>query len=171
MQTLILSVVGTDRPGLVEALSKVVADHHGNWLESKMAIMGGKFAGIVEISIPEDQIDSLNEALAGLKSQGLSARSEAGSADTGTEYRPLTLELLGQDRPGIIRDISAALTKCGVSVDELETEIESASMAGGELFRSRAELRVPLDTDIEELRATLEQLANELMVDIEFEGE
>lgn len=170
MQTLILTVIGKDRPGLVEALAKVVADHHGNWLESKMAIMGGKFAGIVEIDVPVDQVDSLNAALAGLKSRGLSARSEEGSVDVGIEYRPLTLELLGQDRPGIIRDISAALAECGVSVDELETEIESASMAGGELFRSRAELRVPLDSDIEELRATLEQLANELMVDIEFEG-
>jgi hypothetical protein len=37
---------GKDRPGLVEAPSEALAAHHGNWLESRIAGLGGRFAAI-----------------------------------------------------------------------------------------------------------------------------
>jgi len=165
--SLVLTVIGPDRPGLVEALAQSVANHDGNWLESRMAKMSGQFAGILRVSVPKQQAAGLTEALRLLSPEGLHvvvATSDAGSADDGS--RNLHLDLLGSDRPGIIRDISRALASRGVNVDELNTSIESAPMSGELLFRATADLRVPADLDLDELRSSLESLATELMVDI-----
>jgi len=163
----VLTVIGPDRPGLVEALSLSVANHDGNWLESRMAKMSGQFAGILRVSVPKDRAGDLAEALRALSPEGLHvivATTETDTPASGT--RKLHLELLGSDRPGIIREISRALASRNVNVDELNTSIESAPMSGELLFRATADLRVAADLDIDELRSSLESLAYELMVDV-----
>ena len=164
---LVLTVISVDKPGLVESLSATVASHGGNWMESRMARLGGQFAGILKVSVEPGRVDALAKDLRELESSGLhvvverSHRGEGGSA-----WRELELELVGNDRPGIIRDISQALAACGVNVDELESECESAPMSGGMLFKARASLRVPAEVSIDALREALEEIANDLMVDL-----
>lgn len=165
--SLVLTVIGPDRPGLVEALSQSVASHDGNWLESRMAKMSGQFAGILRVSVPKDRADDLAEALRALSPEGLHVMVATTEADPPeSDTRKLHLELLGSDRPGIIREISRALASRNVNVDELNTSIESAPMSGELLFRATADLRVAADLDIDELRSSLESLAYELMVDV-----
>jgi len=165
--SLVLTVIGPDRPGLIEALSQSVALHDGNWLESRMAKMAGQFAGIVRIDVSPERADALAQALRSIAPETLHVvvassadESEAGDAST------LRLDLLGSDRPGIIREISRALASRGINVDELDTSVVSAPMSGELLFRASAELRVPSGLDLDELRANLESLAYELMVDV-----
>ena len=165
--SLVVTVIGPDRPGLVEALSQAVTAHDGNWLESRMARLEGQFAGILCVDVPEVRAEALAEALRGLAPEGLEvvvARAQAAPRDT--RSRQLRLELIGSDRPGIIRDIAQALAGRGVNVDELRTGVESAPMSGEQLFRANAELRVPAELEIEGLRKTLEAIASDLMVDI-----
>jgi glycine cleavage system regulatory protein len=83
----------------------------------------------------------------------------------------LGLELLGHDRPGIVREIAHALTSRGVNIEELETGVESAPMSGEQLFRARARLRIPPGVPTEEIRAILEALAGHLLVDLTFQNE
>ncbi len=168
--SLVLTVISPDRPGLVEALSESVARHQGSWLESRMARLDGKFAGILRVSVPENRVEALSLELQALEPNGLQvviARSEAVS--TGPEARRLRLELLGSDRPGIIREIAAALASRGINVDELRTEVVSAPMSGELLFRASAELWIPPTLDLEVLRKDLEALAHELMVDVDLD--
>ena len=165
--SLVLTVIGPDRPGLVEALSESVASHGGNWLESRMARLAGQFAGILRVSVSEERAEALAGALRNLAPEGLQvtvARSDA--KDELSDTRELQLEILGSDRPGIIRDISQALAGRGVNVDELRTGVESAPMSGELLFRASARLRISRDLDVDELRAALEALAHDLMVDV-----
>ena len=168
--SLVLTVISPDRPGLVEALSQSVATHQGSWLESRMARLDGKFAGILRVSVPENRVEALSQELRALESQGMQvviARSEAVSSDP--DARRLRLELLGSDRPGIIREIAAALASRGINVDELRTEVVSAPMSGELLFRASAELWIPPTLDLEVLRKDLEALAHELMVDVDLD--
>lgn len=165
--SLVLTVIGLDRPGLVEALSQAVTAHGGNWLESRMSRLEGQFAGILRVDVPEARADALAEALRALQPEGLEvvvARAVAQPRDA--RSRGLRLELTGSDRPGIIREIAQALASLGINVDELRTGVESAPMSGELLFRADAELRVPPDLEFEQLRKTLEGLASDLMVDI-----
>lgn len=171
MPTLVLTAIGDDQSGLVDALSGVIASHGASWDQSHMSHLAGKFAGIVQISVPEGKVEALVAALEPLEQQGLldittsTAPDEAGRS-TG---RPMRLELLGQDRVGIIHDLSHALAALGVSIHELQTATGSAPMGGGVLFQATALLEVPADVDQAALRDTVEQLSNELMVDIDIE--
>lgn len=169
MATLVLTAIGDDHAGLVSELSGVIADHGGNWEKSRMAHLAGKFAGIVMVTVAEENAEALIRDLRPLEARGLldiTAALSTAARPAGARTR-LTLELVGLDQPGIVRDISDALASRGVSIAELETEISSAPMDGGTLFRARATLALPDDLSAEALADVLEQLAHQLMVDIE----
>ena len=168
MQThLVLTVIGPDRPGLIRAVAAEIAAADGSWLESRMASLAGQFAGIVLARAPQPKVEGLIERLNALASQGLRIAVERGSIEPAPQAeRSLRLELLGQDRPGIVRDIAAVLAEQRISVDELETGTLSGSFSGENLFKATARLRVPAAVASATLRASLEALANELMVDI-----
>ncbi len=131
MKDLVLTLIGPDRPGLVESLAKRVADHGGNWLESRMAHLAGQFAGILRIEVPPDRLDSLHAALAELEAEGLRVAAESGAQPADGDLRTMELELLGQDHPGIVRKVSEVLLAHGVNIEELTTDHMSAPMAGG----------------------------------------
>ena len=168
LASLVVTVVGPDRPGLVSRLSECGRAHGASWEESRMATLAGQFAGIVHFSVPAESAAALMAALKGLESQGLSVVVASGTADQAlpADTRALKLELVGQDRPGIVRDLSRAIADLGVSIEELETELSSAAMSGEHLFTARALLRVPANVRSAELRRVLEAIANELMVDL-----
>jgi glycine cleavage system regulatory protein len=164
--SLVLTVIGDDRPGLVETIARTVADHGGNWVESRMSRLGGKFAGILLVEIVAEKRDALIQALQSLSTHGLRVLAEASEKHSAREFKPVRLELLGQDRPGIVRDVSRALAQRGVNVERLTTECVSAPMSGEVLFKATAELLLPAGTTLDALREGLESIANELMVDI-----
>jgi glycine cleavage system regulatory protein len=164
---LVLTVIGRDQPGIVEAVSQVVAAHDGSWESSRMARLSGSFAGILEVQVPARNAAALAEGLRGLEQRGMrvSIEGEAGESHA-VAFRVLQLELIGQDRPGIIRDISSALAAIEVNVVELSTGCSSAPMSGEMLFRASAQLHHPTSRAVDELRETLEKIAADLMVDI-----
>jgi glycine cleavage system regulatory protein len=170
-KTLVMTIVGKDRTGLVESLARLIADHGGNWLESRMCRLGGEFAGILRASAPEDRIQLLIGALEALQSEGLAViirRDEAQASQGPT--KEATLSLIGHDRPGIIYQISAALANQNISFEELETECSSAPMSGEMFFKAVARLQIPATCDISALRKELEGIGSELMADISFTG-
>ena len=168
MTTLVLTVIGDDRSGLVSALSGAIADHGGSWERSQMAHLAGKFAGIVQVTVPDHEAEALIADLEPLGSQGLlDITAESGSEDDPkADQTRLQLELLGGDRPGIVHDISSALAARSVSIEELHTATREAPMGGGMLFEATATLLAPADAPIADLQEALEALANELMVDL-----
>jgi glycine cleavage system regulatory protein len=167
MPDLVLTLLGPDRPGIVEALAEPIARHGGNWLESRMAHLAGKFAGILRLEVPAGQEASLVTALRALESGGLRLTIEAGPSPAAAPgARAFVLELVGLDRPGIVREISHALAGEAVNIEELTTDRTTAPMSGELLFRSRARVSVPAAVDPERLRQRLEQLAGDLMVQV-----
>jgi len=167
MDSLVVTIIGPDRPGLVSLLSDRGRACGASWEESRMASLAGQFAGIVHFQVPPAQTAALTAALQELESSGLrvvvAAGTGAGTADAG---RVLKLELVGQDRPGIVRDISRVLAELGISIHELTTTLTSAAMSGEHLFNATALLHVPAGVPTAELSRVLEALANELMVDV-----
>lgn len=167
---LVMTVIGKDRPGLVESIAKIIAQRGGNWLESRMCRLGGEFAGILRIHADSSQQPALEAELAALKAQGLTVTiCPAHSKPDAVYAKTMSLELVGQDRPGIVREISRALARQGVNVEELSTECSSAPMSGEPLFTAKAKLQLPETCHVPELRAELERLAGNLLVDISIE--
>jgi glycine cleavage system regulatory protein len=165
---LVLTAIGDDKPGLVEQLAQVVARNSGNWLESSMSQLAGKFAGILRVSVPDDQAEQLVRELESLSDSLKLVIERVSDEGQGDVSQSLTLSLVGNDRPGIIREISAALAKQRVNVEQLQTECTIAPMSGETLFNAEAWLKIPVDLNLDDLQKELEQIADDLIVDIKF---
>jgi glycine cleavage system regulatory protein len=168
MQTpLVMTLIGPDRTGLVEAVARVVADHGGNWLESRMCRLGGEFAGILRVEVPADKKAALLDAVQ--KISGL--RVIVGGSNPAVSpknARETKIEIIGQDRPGIVRKISAALARAGVNVEEFSSDVTSGAMSGEQLFKASARLQLPERCDVTALKQQLEKIAADLFVDVSF---
>ena len=170
--TFVITFISDDRPGLVEALSQVISTHGGNWLESRLSQLSGKFAGLISVSLPSEAADALREALIGLSEAGIhvSVTPCSGQAATEDHGRILRLTVLGPDRPGIVREIAAALSKRDINVVDLETYVSPAPMSSELMFHATVEAAVPNPDNLGELETTLDQIADEMHVDITLEG-
>jgi glycine cleavage system regulatory protein len=166
MTDLVLTLIGPDRPGLVEAVADPIAAHGGNWLESRMAHLAGQFAGILRVEVPDEQAAALTEALRRLDTRGLHVTVQRGPRPSPAPRRTLVVDLVGIDRPGIVREVSRVLAERGVNIEELVTDRTPAPMSAELLFRSRARVNVPEGLDAFELRGRLEKLAQDLMVQV-----
>ena len=165
--SLVVTAIGSDRPGIVRQLSERAQGFGANWAGSRMANIAGQFAGMVHFEVPAAKAEALMAALQGLESAGLRiviAKTASHAAPAGR--RMVTLELEGPDRPGIVRDLSRGLAERGVSIEEMHTEIVAAS-DGGHTFKVKALLVVPAALANEELQRGLDALASEMMVDID----
>lgn len=166
--SLVFAFIGEDRPGLIESISKVVASHEGNWLESRMNQLAGKFAGIIQLGVDDVQVVALTEALKLLQSEDLSVLIEESGAETdGEATKILQLNILGLDRPGIVHEVSHALARQAINVAQMSTDITTAAMTGELLFNAQASIEVPESVDVYHLEEQLELIANELAVDID----
>ncbi len=164
-KTLLLTVVGSDRTGLVESLADRIAAAGGNWEESRLARLAGQFAGIVLVTVPGDRADQLVAKVR--EAQGLQVTAhvvEASAASAAGEQ--MTIAVTGNDRPGIVRDVSRILAERRVNVEELTSSVESAPMSGSAMFVARAIVRLPSGMRLADLRSALETLGNELTVDL-----
>jgi glycine cleavage system regulatory protein len=168
VKTLVLTVIGDDRVGLVEAIARVVDEHGGNWEHSELAELAGTFAGVIEISVPAARVEELRAALSGLDGLLTVAVHSTTPVATG-ERRHVTFGVLGNDHPGIVREISAALHAHAVGIDHLTSHTRDAAMSGGRLFEATIVARVPASVDLDAVRTELERLAAEVQVDITIE--
>ena len=164
---LVITAIGPDQPGIVEAISDAGRRAGANWAGSRMANLAGQFAGIVHFEIAEAQVPALEEALRALESRGLRiAVARAKGTLPKQTGRVVHLDLVGHDRPGIVHELSESLASRGVSIEELHTQVTPAAMAGGSLFKVHARLAVPPSLRDDDLKSALESLANEMMVDL-----
>jgi glycine cleavage system regulatory protein len=169
MTPFVLSIIGDDRTGLVEALSDVVVAHGGSWERSQMTELAGVFAGVALVHVPGDRVDDFRSALVPLHDQGLldvTVHPADLDAEPSGDHPVVRVEVVGADRPGIVREVSALLASMGVTIVDLETRTEQAAMAGELLFRIDAQARLPAGVDSGNLTAALENLADDLMVDL-----
>ncbi len=168
MALLVLSVVGSDRPGLTKALAAAVLSAGGNWLESHLSRLGGLYVGSVLV---EGEVDALRAAVAAVDGQGLEVRIAPAMADAGAAGQTLageTLEfsIVGQDRPGIVRQVTAAVSDLGANIETFKTWLSAEAHAGGQLFHMAANLRLPAGLEASRVQAALEAISGEIMVDV-----
>lgn len=165
-QSLVLTVIGDDRHGLVEKLASTISNHDGNWLESSMSRLAGKFAGIVRVEVPDEQATRLNKALAALPELRVIVEA-SGPVEQAVAGSRFTLQLVGHDRIGIVREVTTVLARHAVNVEKLVTGTASAPMSAETLFKAEAELLASPGFDSAALQSDLERISTDLMVDID----
>jgi glycine cleavage system regulatory protein len=165
--SVVMTVLAADRAGLVSLLSETIAAHEGNWLESRMARLAGQFAGILRVECPMGNTGELLSALAALEGQGISVQARMEDTAPEVPRDVLTLDIMGNDRPGIVRALSSTLASSGANVEELYTTLESAPMAGHPIFHAKGVVSLPAGTDPTSLIEAIEKLGPDLSVSIE----
>lgn len=164
-ESLVMTLIGKDRPGLVQSLSSVVEQHGGNWMAGRMVRLAGDFAGLLSIEAPAERVEALKNALGAL--EGITVTVNRGRAGgTHPEGVEKSLEVVSQDRPGIVRQVTEVIAGLGLNIEELETEVSSAPMSAELHFKAVATLRGPSAEAFDGLEDRLEALGSELMVDL-----
>ena len=166
MIDLVLTLIGPDRPGIVDSVSETVAAHGGDWLDSRMAHLAGMFAGVLLVEVAEEQAAALEDALRRLDVDGLRVTVERTTPVDAARQRAMEIELLGLDRRGLVHEISALLAAHGINVEELETDSRAAAHSGDRMFHAHVRVVIPETVDVIEVRHGLERLASDLMVEI-----
>lgn len=163
---MILSVMGSDRPGLTQALAAAVFSAGGNWLESHLSQLGGLYVGSVLVELAPGGADALHQAVQAVDAQGLQVRVAPAVEPSGPAGPALVFSLVGQDQPGIVHQVTAALSALGVNIETFESRIEAEAHSGAPLFNMDARLRLPEGVTAEAVQAALEAISAEVMVDI-----
>lgn len=164
---IVLTIMADDRPGIVEKIAAVVSANGGNWLESSMSRLAGKFTGILLVEAPAGNKQSLIDAMQALSAEGISIRAASGSHISETQGQEMLLTVVGNDRPGIVSEISATLARANINVEELTTSCESAPMSAAPLFRARARIMLPGNLARRDLLASLEALSDDLIAELD----
>ncbi|MGE7992052.1 glycine cleavage system protein R [Pseudomonas sp. NPDC089554] len=171
MDHLVLTVIAPDKAGQVERIAQCIAEHGGNWLESRMSRMAGQFAGILRVAVPAEGYDELVVALQKLDTFGIRVLIAESGIEPSCSWKPIAMELVGNDRPGIVRDITRLLAEQGVNLERFSTEVVPAPMSSEPLFRADALLALPLTLSLDDLQQRLESLADDLMVELRLRPE
>lgn len=164
MALLILSVVGSDRPGLTQAIASAVLSAGGNWLESHLSQLGGLYVGSVLVETGD--ADSLRAAVSAVDAQGLEVRIAPAVETTGPEGAAVAFSLVGQDQPGIVHQVTAVLSGVGANIEAFDTHMSVEPHSGAPLFNLNARLRLPPALSAETVKTALEDISAEIMVDI-----
>ena len=166
MALAVLSVVGSDRPGLTKALAAAVLSAGGNWLESHLSRLGGLYVGSVLVELQANKVEALREAVRAVDARGLEVRIAPAVEAPGAAGEALHFSLVGQDRPGIVRQVTAVLSGLDVNIETFETRISAEAHSGAPLFNMEARLRLPPGLQAAGVQAALEAISAEIMIDI-----
>jgi glycine cleavage system regulatory protein len=163
---MILSAVGSDRPGLTQVLAEAILGAHGNWLESHLSHLGGKYVGSVLVEVEQDRLPALTDAIGQIDASGLHVSMVAAGEPVHSPGYPLSIEVVGQDRPGIVREVTAVLSRLGVNIEDFVSSTQKSAWSGEPIFRCEARVRVPTETGFEQVQSALEAISGEIMVDL-----
>jgi glycine cleavage system regulatory protein len=165
--SIVFTFLGADKPGLIEGLSNTVSQHGGNWLESRMSHLAGQFAGIIRVQVSQDSIKPLTDALLAMSSDDFTITVQrASEAKSQSPHRIASLSIVGNDRPGIVKEVSRALAEKQINIYKMETDVVSAAMTADPLFDAKAVIELPEGLDLSALTEQLDDISNNLGVDI-----
>ncbi len=169
-RSLVLSILSEDKPGVVETLAAAISENGGSWQESRMTHLAGKFAGILQVNVAEENLAELKTALSALDSKGIAIIvAEVSEEATADVTKAMHFTLVGNDRTGIVKELSQAFASHQINMDQLETDCSSMPWTGDPMFTARGTLNIPEDANLDSLQDRLDDIADKLGVDIELD--
>ena len=164
---IVLSVIADDHPGIVQQLAETIAGHGGNWLDSSMSHLGGKFAGIVLLEVSERREQELEDALRTLGRGDIHIAFERTAPGETRPHRYVMVSIVANDRPGIVGEISDLLARHDINIEKLVTSVADSPMSSGHLFKARFQADLPQSLSYDDLQQVLESASDDLMVELD----
>ena len=168
-KSIVFTFLGDDKPGLVEQLATTVNSAGGNWLESNLSHMAGKFAGIVRVSVETEKASDLETLLLKHNSTTLTVTVDNCEPAIKESVHHGKLSVIGNDRCGIVQEVTKALASHGINIQELQSRVSSAPMTGSRLFEAEICFQVSAQTKADAVTTELDDIADKLDIDISLE--
>ncbi|MEW6582169.1 MAG: ACT domain-containing protein [Actinomycetota bacterium] len=170
MREVVITAVGTDRPGIVASITEALLDLGGNLADCRAALLRGSFAIVVAATLPVDVPEQdLRAALAG-RTGDLGLDVWIGPAAAPAHHEPLercVISVYGADHPGIVAAVSRALADREVNIVDLSSRV----VGDPAIYVLGLEVELPRDLDPEGLRRYLEPVARAQGVELSVEAE
>ncbi len=153
---LVLTAVGSDRPGLVSELSKLIHERGANIEDSRMAVLGGEFALVMLISGGSDAMEQIQTASGPVGDRlNLSLFFKETAPAQPKQALLYRLRVTGLDHPGIVQRVSGVLSRFEINVAALDTAVVHAPMTGTPTFVLRADIDIPPSVPVSKAREAL----------------
>jgi glycine cleavage system regulatory protein len=167
MQQLVLTVIGQDKKGLVNQLSKICLENEANWMGSNLSYLSGYFAGVIELTVSDQNLEKLVSALESMDELKITIHHcEHTLAE---ENQQIELVITGNDRKGIVQELTSVINHKGANIISFVSKHQSAPNWGGDLFNAIAKVSLPKDMDANVVIEALEHIATDIIVDVELE--
>jgi len=166
MKSLVITLIGEDKPGIVDRVAKAVRNNQGNWLGSQFSHMAGQFAGFVEVTVATDHSQQLVMDLKTIS--GLHIHAVDTQSHNEQKHEVANFSIMGNDKPGIVNEITSVLQQFNVNILEFNSECVSAPNWGNLMFQAAFTVAIPESVELDDIQSALEDIANDLVVDIEF---
>jgi glycine cleavage system transcriptional repressor len=164
----VLTAVGDDRPGLVDAVTLYITQRGGNLEDSRMVNLRGQFAMMILVSGGDEAMSRLQDGLGTLR-RDCHVHAELRPAEAGAAQRspalPFKLNTWAMDHPGLMQSVSHLLGELGVNIESVESSLRPAPYTNTPLFEMELVLSVPAATHVAELREQLGELCDEMNID------
>ena len=172
MNSLIISAVGSDRPGIVSELSGTITSHGGNIEKSRMTRLGSDFTIIMLVTVDPKWEESLVVALQAIKELSITTKGTepntviAGENCKDTADENCQILLSGADNEGIVKVLSKYLAEKSINIIEMDTHVSQAPVSGTPLFNLKAITSTPMNLNISDIQSDLNQISQKLGVEI-----
>jgi len=167
-KNIVLTLTGRDKVGIVDKVTSVIAKWDGNVEASRMARLGGEFAMLVLIGLPDDRFAKLDQDFQHMRAEGYQV-TLLQTEDDSTKYAgwlPYEIEVTGADHEGIIHDISHHLAAQGINIENMDTSSTPAPMSGTPLFMMKGVVLVPPKLTFHIWSDALEEIGDKLNVSV-----
>ena len=161
---LIISAVGSDRPGIVSEISNIITSHGGNIEESRMSRLGSDFGIIMLVSVAPDWVESMEVTLQSINELTIiSKHTKIQESLEGIQYQ---IDLSGADNEGIVKVLSKYLAEKSINILDIQTHISNAPITGTPLFNLKTITTIPENLNIIDIQSDLKQISKKLGVEI-----
>ena len=159
-----ITVLGHDRPGIIAETTGILGSLGLNLEDSSMTLLRGHFA-MTLISAGAVELVAVEQALAPLAADGaltVSVREVPGEkvSHEALAATSWVLSVHGGDRPGIVSSVVSKVAAVGGNITDLTTRL------AGDLYVLVAEVDLPEQVDVDDLRRSLNDSAAELGVGV-----
>ncbi len=167
-KNIVLTLTGRDKVGIVDSVTSVIAERSGNVESSRMARLGGEFAMLMLVAVPDKEFTNLDRDFQQLREEGYQV-SLLPTEDDSNKYAgwlPYEIEVTGADHEGIIHDISHHLASQGINIESMDTSSTPAPMSGTPLFTMKGIVLVPPQLIFHVWSDALEEIGDNLNVSV-----
>ena len=154
MTRAVIATIGEDRPGIVDAISGVVAELNLSIEDSRMTVLGGEFAVLMSVAggtLPLQRLETKLGKLAEKMDLAFLFRRTA-RRDSVEGRVPYTVSVTAMDHPGIVHQVAGFFLSQNINIYNLDTVTECAAHTGTPIFSLVMEIEVPPEIRIVELR-------------------